>query len=58
MPCALSHASIPTEELVLPRDLVRMSIGIEDIHDILADIEQAMRAAGVKVVPAPQRPRL
>jgi hypothetical protein len=25
---------------ILPRDLVRMSIGIEDVKDILADIEQ------------------
>lgn len=48
MPCALSHASIPSDELVLPLDLVRMSVGIEDINDILADIEQVCVCARVR----------
>jgi len=41
MPCLLSHASIPTEKRTLPESLVRMSIGIEHIDDILDDIKQA-----------------
>jgi len=41
MPCILSHASIPTEKRTLPESLVRMSIGIEHIDDILEDIHQA-----------------
>lgn len=48
MPCALSHASIPSDELVLPLDLVRMSVGIEDINDILTDIEQVCACARVR----------
>jgi len=41
MPCLLSHASIPAEKRTLPESLVRMSIGIEHIDDILQDITQA-----------------
>jgi len=41
MPCLLSHASIPAEKRTLPEALVRMSIGIEHIDDILRDIKQA-----------------
>ncbi|KAG5509382.1 hypothetical protein JKF63_06692 [Porcisia hertigi] len=45
MPCLLSHASIPKEERTLPADLIRLSIGIEQIEDILADLAQAIDAA-------------
>ena len=30
MPIAMSHASIPTDLCTLPKDLVRLSCGIED----------------------------
>ncbi|TRX44912.1 hypothetical protein FNY88_12780, partial [Corynebacterium guaraldiae] len=30
--------------LVRPRDLVRISVGIESIDDLLADLEQALDA--------------
>jgi len=41
MPCLLSHASIPAEKRTLSESLVRMSIGIEHIDDILDDVKQA-----------------
>lgn len=45
MPCLLSHASIPAAERTLPDDLIRLSIGIEQIEDILSDLRQAIDAA-------------
>jgi len=45
MPCTMSHASIPSEKRTLPEDLIRLSIGIEDARDLLADILQALDAA-------------
>jgi len=48
LPCLLSHASIPKDRRTLPEDLVRMSIGIEDIRDIIGDIERAFKKAAIK----------
>ena len=48
LPCRMSHASIPEElrgRLGPPADLVRLSIGIEDVADIIADLEQAIAAS-------------
>ena len=45
MPGYFSHASIPSESRTLPKDLIRISIGIEDVRDIQEDIEQAIAAA-------------
>lgn len=44
-PIVMSHASIPKEkrlELGITDDLVRLSVGIEDIEDLIADLEQAL----------------
>ncbi|MFC4375533.1 cystathionine gamma-synthase [Nocardia halotolerans] len=41
-PGAMTHASTEGSELEVPADLVRLSVGIEDISDLLADIEQAL----------------
>lgn len=41
----MTHASIPTDERVeigITDDLVRLSVGVEDIDDLLADLEQAL----------------
>ncbi|XVF56266.1 hypothetical protein PTKIN_Ptkin06aG0105300 [Pterospermum kingtungense] len=46
MPCFMSHASIPTavrEARGLTEDLVRISIGIEDVNDLIADLDNALR---------------
>lgn len=48
LPCFMSHASIPKEVRAargLPDDLVRISAGIEDQKDLIADLEQAMSRA-------------
>ena len=45
-PALMTHASIPEDkrkEIGITDDLVRLSVGIEDIDDLLADIEQAFR---------------
>lgn len=47
-PASTTHRQLNDEELAragVSRDLVRLSIGIEHIDDILADIEQALAAA-------------
>ncbi|MEV0686084.1 cystathionine gamma-synthase [Nocardia sp. NPDC050378] len=41
-PGAMTHASTEGSALEVPADLVRLSVGIEDISDLLADIEQAL----------------
>jgi len=46
IPAVLSHASIPLEEQHIPQDLIRISVGIEDINDLLADLKQALIVAG------------
>ncbi|HKD18402.1 MAG TPA: PLP-dependent aspartate aminotransferase family protein, partial [Thermoanaerobaculia bacterium] len=46
-PATMTHASIPEEErhrLGVTPGLVRISVGIEDIEDILADLDQALDA--------------
>jgi len=41
-PGAMTHASTAGSLLEVPDDLVRLSVGIEDAADLLADIEQAL----------------
>ncbi|WP_063037230.1 cystathionine gamma-synthase [Nocardia grenadensis] len=41
-PAAMTHASTAGSLLEVPGDLVRLSVGIEDISDLLADLEQAL----------------
>ena len=51
MPCFMSHASIPADvraERGLPDDLVRISVGIEDVEDLIYDLEQAFVVAADK----------
>ena len=46
-PASSTHRQMNEEELKaagVPSDLIRLSVGIEDIQDILADIEQALNA--------------
>src|SRR3954463_319219 len=45
LPCRMSHASIPQElrgRLGPPPDLIRLSVGIEDAEDLMADLAQAL----------------
>ncbi|HUE32797.1 MAG TPA: cystathionine gamma-synthase [Mycobacterium sp.] len=41
-PSAMTHASTAGSQLEVPYDLVRLSVGIEDIADLLSDLEQAL----------------
>jgi cystathionine beta-lyase/cystathionine gamma-synthase len=47
-PASMTHASVPPEmrrALGLTDSLVRLSVGIEDVDDLIADLEQALDAA-------------
>jgi cystathionine gamma-lyase len=44
-PASMTHASIPREERIktgLSDSLIRLSVGVEDIEDLIADLEQAI----------------
>lgn len=41
-PATMTHQSVAGSQLEVPRDLVRISIGIEDLEDLLADVAQAL----------------
>ena len=41
-PGRMTHASVVGSPLEVPADLVRLSVGIENIDDLLADLEQAL----------------
>ena len=48
-PASMTHASVPKamrEEMGLSDGLVRLSVGIEDTEDLIADLEQALQATG------------
>ncbi|HEU4795731.1 MAG TPA: aminotransferase class V-fold PLP-dependent enzyme [Pyrinomonadaceae bacterium] len=54
LPYRMSHASIPSglrDRLAPPADLVRLSVGIEDVGDLLEDLEHAFssQCAGLAV---------
>ena len=47
-PATMTHAEVPAEDRHargLSDGLVRLSVGIEDVDDILTDLEQALEAA-------------
>jgi cystathionine gamma-synthase len=41
-PARMTHASVAESPLAVPPDLVRLSVGIEDPADLLADLTQAL----------------
>ncbi len=41
-PGRMTHASVAGSPLEVPNDLVRLSVGIEDVEDLLADLAQAL----------------
>jgi cystathionine gamma-synthase len=45
-PGAMTHASVAGSALEVPDDLVRLSVGIEDVEDLAEDLRQALKAAG------------
>ena len=45
-PAIMTHASIPPEQraaIGIDDGLVRLSVGVEDVNDLLADLEQALQ---------------
>jgi cystathionine gamma-synthase len=43
-PDEMTHASVRGTELAVPEDVVRLSVGIESVDDLLADVEQALNS--------------
>jgi cystathionine gamma-synthase len=41
-PGRMTHASVAGTELEVPDDLIRLSVGIEDVADLLADLDRAL----------------
>jgi cystathionine gamma-synthase len=41
-PGRMTHASVAGSELEVPADLVRLSVGIETVDDLVADVVQAL----------------
>ena len=47
-PASSTHAQLTPEERLaagIPEDMIRVSVGIEDVEDIIRDFEQALQAA-------------
>jgi cystathionine gamma-synthase len=41
-PARMTHSSVAGSALEVPSDVVRLSVGIETVHDLLADLRQAL----------------
>jgi cystathionine beta-lyase len=51
LPFFMSHASVPAKEKRernLPRDLVRLSVGIEHVDDLIADLDRALEQVALR----------
>lgn len=51
LPCEMTHKSIPTEKRYaagVTDSLIRLSVGIEDVEDLIADLQQAIALATKK----------
>ncbi len=42
----MTHASVAGSDLEVPDDLLRLSVGIESVSDLVSDLEQALDAPG------------
>jgi cystathionine gamma-synthase len=45
-PGVMTHASVAGSDLEVPDDLLRLSVGIESVSDLVSDLEQALDAPG------------
>jgi cystathionine beta-lyase/cystathionine gamma-synthase len=52
VPARMTHASTADAPFASPRNLVRLSVGIEAIGDLLADLEAALVRPGARVAPS------
>ncbi|MDD6462170.1 MAG: cystathionine gamma-synthase [Bifidobacteriaceae bacterium] len=48
-PAAMTHASVAGTSNAVPENLVRISVGIEDVNDLIADLDQALATANAAV---------
>jgi cystathionine beta-lyase/cystathionine gamma-synthase len=48
-PSRMTHASTADAPFATPRNLVRLSVGIESVDDLVADLEQALAHVGARV---------
>jgi cystathionine beta-lyase len=54
----MSHAAMPPEERLrrgITDGLIRLSVGLEDVNDLIADLDQALKAA--RAVPVTEKIR-
>ena len=42
VPALMTHSSVAGTDLEVPVDLVRLSVGIEHVDDLIADLDQAL----------------
>lgn len=52
LPAIMTHASIPAEDrekLRITDNLIRISVGVEDLDDLIQDLDQALKAAIPKI---------
>ena len=42
-PATMTHASVADSPLAVDPGLIRLSVGIESIDDLIADLDQALR---------------
>jgi O-acetylhomoserine/O-acetylserine sulfhydrylase-like pyridoxal-dependent enzyme len=55
-PGIMTHASVPADErktLGISDNLVRLSVGLETVEDLIADLDQALLGASSKARPEP-----
>ena len=45
-PGRMTHASVAGTELEVPGDLIRLSVGIEDVDDLIDDLREALDIHG------------
>ena len=43
VPAAMTHLSVQGTELEVPPDMIRLSVGLEHVDDLIEDLDQAMR---------------
>ncbi|CAI4230971.1 unnamed protein product [Auanema sp. JU1783] len=52
LPAIMTHASVPAEDrkkLRITDNLIRISVGVEDLDDLIQDLDQALKAAIPKI---------
>jgi cystathionine gamma-synthase len=42
LPAAMTHLSVDGTDLEVPDDLVRLSVGVEHVEDLLSDLDRAL----------------